>query len=315
MNFESPEILSDLYRDLRDRHLLPVIAVLLALMVLVVVGLSKSPQHPPVAPAASTGLIKPSSSSVPATQVVLSQPGLRDYKKRLKGDKPVDPFTILPGFGGSASAGSSGTTPGSNSPLSDGVTPSNSAPLTPEGQEAAAGSGSSAPAATTPSTPSSGGGTSTSGEPEIKYYSYRAKVRSGQLGEELKVHDSIGSLATLPSKSVPALSFLGVNLDSGFNAKSAVFLVSSEVSAVSGEGQCSSGGSTCQLLALKPGQHADVVWSDGLTYRIDLVKFKLISRNSLPSVGNNRSKSGSGDSGTGRSSKKQAKHTGFYFSF
>jgi hypothetical protein len=312
MNLESPQILSDLYRDLRDRRLLPLIGVLLAGIAIVPIVLSKSPQAPPPAPAPASVTAK-ASSSVPAQQVVLSTPGLRDYKRRLKDDSPTDPFLPI----GGVRAGSPSTdVPGSNNSL--GEPTGQTDVLTAEGREAQAAA--NAADSTGATVPSSGGGTSTStpgstsGETEVKYYSYRAKVRAGQLGEELKVHDSIGSLATLPSKNVPALSFLGVNLDSGFNAKTAVFLVSSEVSAVSGEGHCS-GGSTCQLLALKPGQHADVVWSDGLTYRIDLVKFKLISRNSLPSVGNNDSKSGNGNSSTGRASKKHAKHAGSYFSF
>jgi hypothetical protein len=269
-------------------------------------------------------VIKPSSSSVPASQVVLDQPGLRDYKKRLSGDKPIDPFTSLPGQGatGTSAVGGSagGTSPGGAPLTTQGQASGGQTQLTPEGQQAAAEgtSGSTSPTttstgSTTPST--SGGSSGSSGQSGTKYYTYRVKLRAGQPGNgSLKTYDSVGTLANVPNNNVSAAAYLGVTKDSKFNAKTAVFLVSPEVSSVSGEGDCTYAGSACQLLALKPGQHEDLVWSDGLTYRIELVKFLLVSRNQLPSVGNSNSGSSGNSGGTGRK-QKHGKQTSFYFSF
>ena len=295
MNLESPQILSDLYRDLRDRRLLPLIGVLLAGIVIVPIVLSKSPEAPPPAPATAAVTAKQSSSAVPAEQVVLSTPGLRDYKRRLKHDGPTDPFIPVGGVtSGSPSAG----VPGANNSLaSTGQTDV----LTAEGREAqaaqnAADSGGatipSSGGGTATSTLGSGSGTSTrSGQQvdESKFFYYRVKVRSGQVDKELQVHDSVGSFASLPSKAAPALTFLGVTTDKSLQAKAAVFLVSPLVSSVSGEGDCTLAGGACQTLYLKPGEHEDIVWTDGLTYRLELVKFNLVTRNRLPQGGNDKS--------------------------
>lgn len=296
-NLESPQILSDLYRDLRDRRLLPLVVVLLVGMAVVPIALSKSPEASPPAAAPAPVAAK---SNAPAEQVVVAHPGLRDYERRLSGDSPKDPF--IQQFAGTADTSGSTT---------DGAT---EAAGTGAGTGTTTGTGTSS-GSTTPS--SSGGGTTiTKTTFGSKYFSYRVKVRAGQLdGTPLKVYDSIGGFVNLPSNKVPAASFLGVTKDSDFNAKTAVFLVSSAVSSVDGEGHCTNAGTACQLLELKPGQHEDLVWVDGLTYRIELVKFNLIARNSLPAVEKGKSgKSGKNGSAAGRKSTAQ-KLTGAYFSF
>jgi hypothetical protein len=294
-NLESPQILSDLYRDLRDRQLLPLVVVLIVGMAVVPILLSKSPEAAPP-PAIPTPVA--AKSNAPTQQVVVSDPGVRNYKKRLAGDAPKDPFVqqFLPVASANSGTPSSGQA-GSGTTVS--------------GTGTSVGSDTSTGSTTLPST---GGGTTTAGggTAQSKYYSYRVKVRTGKLdGKPLDVRDSVDSLSPLPSAKVPAVQFLGVQADSGFNAKTAVFLVSPAVSSVDGEGKCTLAGTACQLLYLKPGEHEDLVWSDGLTYRIDLVKFNLIARNSLPAVENKKSGKG-GKSGRKSSPKRYA---GSYFSF
>ena len=289
-NFESPQILSDLYRDLRDKRLLPLVVVFVVGMAVVPIALSSSPKAaapaPAPAPVAQT-------TKAPTEPVELANPGLRNYKKRLAGDSPTDPFIQQflpsPSSEGSASSDLSGGA---------GATSTEGAPS----------------GTTTPSAPSGGstGGSTSQPQTQSRFFFYRAKVRAGKLGENLKVHDSIGSLTPLPNKQVPAATFLGVNTDNAFQAQAAVFLVSSAVSSVDGEGSCSFAGDTCQLLTLKPGEHEDLVWVDGNVYRIELVKFILIARHDPPST--NKKSSGGGDDSSGRSPRKQ-KQTGSYFSF
>jgi hypothetical protein len=146
---------------------------------------------------------------------------------------------------------------------------------------------------------------------QSKYFFYRVKVRAGPVGQELKVLDSVGSLTPLPSKKVPALEFLGINTNSNFQPTSAVFLVSSAVSTVDGEGTCTFAGTNCQILSLKPGQHEDIVWTDGLVYRVDMVKFDLIVRNNPPSA----SGKGSSGGGSGGGSVGRGGSPGRYFTF
>jgi hypothetical protein len=271
--FQSPQLLTDLYRDLRDRRLLLLVVVLLVGLAVVPIALSSKSDTPPPAPPPPSPVAK--KSNAPATEVVVSDPGVRDYRKRLSGDSAKDPFVQL--FTGPISGGgSAGQT------------------------DTGTGGGTSGEATDTGSTGTVAGETAPSGgsvpqpQTESKYYFYRIKVRSGRVGEELKVRESVGALTPLPSKTVPAATFLGVTTDSSFKAETAVFLVSAAVSSVAGEGTCSFAGTQCQLLSLKPGQHEDFVWTDGLVYRVQLVKFDLISRNGTPSG------AGGGDSGSGQ---------------
>ena len=295
-NLESPQILSDLYRDLRDRRLLPLIVVLIVGIAVVPIALAKSPEKTPPPVAAAPVAAK---SNVPSEQVVVADPGLRNYKKRLAGDAPTDPFIQQFAVPSDATGSTASAAPGATDTASGAGTPPSTG----------SSSGFTAP-------PSSGGGTTTSTKITNTYYSYRVKVRAGQLdGTPLKVYDSVGTLANLPSNKVPAASFLGVTKDSNFNAQTAVFLVSSAVSSVDGEGHCTYAGTACQLLELKPGQHEDLVWVDGLTYRLELVKFDLVTRSKPPGSGNAKSgKSGKNGSAAGRKSTAQ-KLTGAYFSF
>jgi hypothetical protein len=276
--FQSPQLLTDLYRDLRDRRLLPLVLVLVVGIAVVPIALSSSSETPPVPPPLPTQAS--AKSNAPAEQIVVSDPGVRDYKRRLDGHLPKDPFVQeftapvgVPGdVGGTTSADSSaaGTT----------------------------STGSTAAAPPAPTAPPSGGGTVP--ETQSKFYIYHLKLRTGQVGEELKTRDSVAPLTPLPSKAVPAVTFLGVTLDKSFSAKTAVFLVSSAVSSVDGTGTCTFAGTYCQLLTLKPGQHEDLVWSNGLAYRVELLGFDLITRDQPSSPG--------GDSGPGS-------RVGRYFSF
>jgi uncharacterized membrane protein YgcG len=294
MNVQSPEILSDLYRDLRDRRLLPLIVLLVAAMVVVPIALSSSPKK--VAPAATPQVSAPAHGgpSLTATQVTLADPGLRDYRSRLRGDAAKDPFVQHFGGGGSASAGGgsgSSTSVSTGGSSSTGLTQTSggSAPLTAEGQAAsgAANSGSSsAPSTSAPSIPSPSPTT------QSKYFFYRIKVKAGPVDGKMEVRDNVKAVTSLPDNQVPALAFLGVQTDSHFGAQKAVFIVNSSVSLVSGNGECSLAGTQCQLVTLTPGDHADLTWSDGATYRVTLVKFDLVSRSGTPGSGGGSGRKG-----------------------
>jgi hypothetical protein len=307
MNIQSPELLSDLYRDLRDRRLLPVIVVLVTAIAVVPMALSKSPKA--AAPAADQpAAVVQTKSSLPAAQVVVSAPGLRDYKRRLDGDSATDPF--LPRIQGSG-GGQSGPSTSITAATGGLGQTSSSGSGAPEGNTAAqqAQSGSSGGTPTQPSTTSAP-------TTQSKFFFYRVKARAGQVGQDLKVHDSVGSLTNLPSDNVPALAFLGVTTNSDFHPKTAVFLVSSAVSSVDGEGTCTFAGTYCQLLSLKPGEHEDLVWTNGLVYRVELVKFNLIVRKNPPPVGDqsNSSRAGNSSGEDGSSGRGSAHSSGAFFS-
>ena len=77
-------------------------------------------------------------------------------------------------------------------------------------------------------------------------------------------------------------------------------------------------GTQCQLVTLKPGDHADLTWTDGITYRVTLVKFNLITRKSLPGAegdGNGNSGARNAESRSGRNASAWHSPTGDHFSF
>jgi hypothetical protein len=285
MNIQSPQFLTDLYGDLRDRRLLPLIVVLLAAMAVVPIALS-SKSSAPTTTAAAPATPAAHESPLLSEQVSLSDPGIRKYQKRLNGDAATDPF--VPRVQGTSG---SSTTNASSNPASGGLTststsssPSSGAdvPLTAEGQAAAAaanGSGTSA-SASLPSGGSTTGSTRTgqSSSESTKIVFYRLKIRSGQVGGEMKVQDEVGPSTSLPSKDVAALAFLGVTFDGNLNAQKAYFLVSNGVSVITGTGGCAFG-APCQLVAMKPGDYMDLTWSDGQQYRVKLLAFERHVRN------------------------------------
>src|SRR3954453_7862069 len=81
-----PTFLSDLFGDLRDKRLLPLVGVL-AIAILAVPFALSQPTSPSTAPAPTAG---PGADN--RLTIAPANPGLRDYKLRLRGDHPKDPF-------------------------------------------------------------------------------------------------------------------------------------------------------------------------------------------------------------------------------
>lgn len=281
--FQSPQLLTDLYRDLRDRRLLPLVLVLVVGIAVVPIALSsKATTRAPVPPPPATAVAK--SSNAPPTEVVVSDPGLRDYRRRLSGDTPKDPFAQL--FQASS-------TDESAAPSDLGA--SSATPLGTDAVSTATSGG--AVGGTT-----DGGSTTveTRVETDTKVVFYRLKVRTGEVGGEMKTKDEVGPSAQLPSEAVPALVFLGANFNGDLEAQRAYFMVSNGVSSITGDGVCSLG-DPCQLLSIKPGQSADFVWTDGRVYRIKLLAFQRHVRDQVPGdfVAGSGSGNGSGRAGPG----------------
>jgi hypothetical protein len=84
-----PPFLSDLYADLRDRRLLPLVALILVAIVAAPVLLAGDPPEPEPVPAPVVGGSAPAAQSL---TVVKAEPGLRNYKKRLAHRSPTNPF-------------------------------------------------------------------------------------------------------------------------------------------------------------------------------------------------------------------------------
>ena len=98
----------------------------------------------------------------------------------------------------------------------------------------------------------------------------RIDVKVGPQGD-LVEKTGVEQLKMLPSSTTPVVIFLGTSEDGG----RAFFLVSSDVTAVSGDGACLATTPTCQLLTLKAGEAASFDYApDTLTYKLKLLAIR-----------------------------------------
>jgi hypothetical protein len=89
---KAPDFLLDLYYDLRERRLLPLVALVVVAILAVPFLLGRDSEAPElsVPPSGAAGGAASAAEGARLT-VVESTPGLRDYRKRLHGS-PTDPF-------------------------------------------------------------------------------------------------------------------------------------------------------------------------------------------------------------------------------
>jgi hypothetical protein len=265
-----PDFFFDLYYDLKDRRLLPLVALLLVAIVAVPILLAQAGSSSDEAGEEAVAPIAGSSSASPGALVVArSAPGLRDYRRRLEHSPAVDPFEQQFEGGAGEGAGASSETAPSGGESSATVEessiefePTGAAPVMPEGE-------------------------STGGDTPAKYATNSIDVRivsvprSGDAGAnpqaKPQVRRDLPELTMLPSREVPAAVFMGISAD----GKKALLMVSSDVQSIFGDGQCIVGSKTCQLLALEEGLPQTFVYGpQGRTYRIEIIKIeKTLSKN------------------------------------
>jgi cell division septation protein DedD len=255
-NVRPPQFLTNLYRDMRDRHLLlPV--VLLAVALVAVPMLLTSRHSSSTAPATSASPKASGSEAIPA--VVTQELGVTNYKKRLNRLQSKDPFQGPPSTQGVSTRVKRASITNANIPSTSSTsstsTSSTSTSATPSTSSVTPSTSSSTPATggtSTNSSPSGGSSpqpTTHHNKPTSQLYTYRVSVKVGEPGK-LAYRPEVSSLALLPSKSRPVLSFLEAN------GKRALFNVSTDVDSVKGDGRCAPKPANCQYIRMKPGDKA-----------------------------------------------------------
>jgi hypothetical protein len=274
-----PPFLADVYYDMRDRRLLPVVALVVVAIAAVpfLMGGSDEP-IPAETPEQAAESVRLEIEDNSALAVVEAKPGLRDYRKRLRGRTPTDPFkqryTGVPAgvllestesseaidVEGGGSSGDVSVTevdetttevevPGSSSPEAGGSPASGTSP---GGGSTGGGSG--------------GGNSDTSVDPDgRRFFGFRPDVRFGVAGsKDLTLHDDLPLGSLLPKRD-PLLVFIGVSE----NGKRAAFDVSPEVARVRGDGACIGGKQSCRLLFMNEGDAVDLLTeSSGPAFRL-----------------------------------------------
>jgi hypothetical protein len=275
-----PPFLADVYYDMRDRRLLPVVALVVVAIAAVpfLMGGSEEPL-PAETPeqAAESARLQIEDGSTLA--VVESKPGLRDYRKRLKSRTPTDPFKQR--YTGVPATSQLESTEVSTVSAADTGSSSVAVTETEESVTKVEEPGSSTGTGTAPSPVgggaggggsdgdgSSGDGPNSDVDPDgMRFFGFRPDVRFGVAGsQDLNLYEDLALGSLLPKKK-PLLVFIGVS-ESG---ERAAFDVSPEVTLVRGNGACIGGRQSCRLLFLREGEAVDLLTEEaGRTFRLNV---------------------------------------------
>ena len=286
LNFEKPDVkvpavVENLYRDLRDRRLLPIVGLLVVAIIAVPIALSAS-GGTPSSTAAPVPEIVPADAPEAQAAVLADNPGLRDYRERLDALKAQNPFDQQ-----FETSGLEGTEVESGTESVDSVTSSG-------GGELGVSSGTEESTTTSPdstststSSPDSSGSTggavdtgdSTTGEPEILFYSFKADLQYGLEGD-VKEHRNVKYLDMLS----PVGTFLGASIDRG----TAVFGLSSSIVSVTGDGECVPSPDACEFLTLEKGKSAVLTYqrpgTEPANYRLGVDDIRIVKVKEPPVI-------------------------------
>ena len=267
-----PQVVHDVYQDLRDRKLLPIVA-----LIAVAIGAG------PIVAASGGGATPKVTETTPAevvpapeaqSAVLAEDPGLRNYQKRLDDLKAHNPFdqqytATVTGVSEETDTGSSAGASGGSTSISvgGGDTGSSSTP------SSSSGGGATTAADvvtdnTTVNVDENGGGGST--QPSL--LAFRVDLHFGPEGG-VDEYKNVELLDVLD----PVGAFIG-GTQSGSKA---AFAMSSGVAAVTGEGQCAPSPGDCQFLLLRKGKTANITYqppddSAAVVYKLAVDDIRLV---------------------------------------
>jgi hypothetical protein len=275
--WKMPPLLVDLYWDLRDRHLLPLVGLVIVAIVAApfLLGGGSDESGTPASTAAVSSAA--SGSPVSTLTVVEAKPGLREYSKRLDHRKPTDPFeqrySSSPPSQSGPELGSETTATSSSSATS---TSSGGSSETPSTSTPTSGSGSTPPPAESP--PSKGG--AEAGDLTLFAFAIDVKVVRTEGGDgasqpksEASTRHRVMPTTPLPGEKAPVVTYMGV----GKGAKNALLMVSNNVESIFGDAKCLSGTDICQLLEVEPGMPETFVYGDNqVRYKVNVLKIEAV---------------------------------------
>ena len=300
-----PPFLGDLYYDLRERRLLPILALAVVAIVAVPILLGGGSEEEEAGPGPVGAIAGASGTQASHFTVVESKPGLRDYRKRLARRSPTDPFKQR--FTGQE-LGNAKLNPESGEqsvsiPQEGGSSTGTEETASLPPSESGGGSGGDSPS-------HSGGGGNGGGNPQpgdLVFFSWAVDVKitksgggsaaerradglaSGATREEgdgvtvrspvelasdpePTVHHKVLPLTKLPGDKAPVATYMGRSKH-GFP----LFLVSSKVKSVFGESKCVSGDDSCQLIEVEPKFPITFVYgANEVRYTFNVLKIELV---------------------------------------
>jgi hypothetical protein len=273
-----PEPLVDLYWDLRDRHLLPLVVLAIVAIIAVPFLIGGGSKQAPAPHPARVGPAPSPEAPGAKLAVVEAKPGLRDYRKRLHRDKPTDPFKqrytspVLKG----TKLGAGSTTPSKSSSTTSGGGSTTTVTQTKHTNGTT----------TTEVTTKSEGGPETGGAGsggQLTLFTFAVDIRITKTTTDAKgdkkqeapvVRHRVIPPAPLPSEKTPFVAYMGITA----TTRQPYFLISESVTGVFGDGKCIAGIARCELLELEPEIPETFVIGDGHTrYKINVLKVEPVT--------------------------------------
>lgn len=286
-----PAFLADLYYDLRDRRLLPLVALAVVAIAAVPFLLGGNREEMYVPPQGGGLAALGSSEKTSKLTVVEATPGLRDYRKRLGHLSPTDPFkqryTGLPesaqvqsSVSGSGSEGSGSSSPTVTESATTETNESGGSGGAPARDNGGSGSGSGngnggGSSGSSGDNGGNGGGSAQKLEFVVDVQiSHTEKAADGsEKMSPFEVRHDVPILAQLPGKKTPVVTLLGANVQK----QRLVFLVSHQVKSIGGEYACITRGEICELLEVGEGILLEYVYEPtGVRYAVKVTNAAVI---------------------------------------
>ena len=278
---KAPKFVSDLYADLRDRRLLPLVALLLVALVAAPILLSGKGDDEEAVPPPAAMATQDESPAAASFAVVPADVALRAYRQRLGHRQARNPFAQP----AAKSSGEGGEVESGGGESSTGGGSSSGGEFESSGGESSSGGSSTTVTKTT-----------TDIIVQSTVTGYALTVRSGFLGD-IKKHDGITAMTTLPSAKNEVLVFVGLSKDK----KGAIFLMTSNVTAFYGKAKCVLDEQVCSTVELRPGQSATFAVGYGDTrYKLTLKKIHPLVETSEDAASVTEKSGGSGGEETAR---------------
>lgn len=255
-----PTFVEDIYWDLRERRLLPLVALIAVAIVATPFLLGADSKAPPAASATAAGASAAQLDDGSKLTVVQATPGLRDYRKRLSDRDPNNPFKqryLAPVTDDTKlnpeTGGSSETTVPVESEDSGGH------PVTAPSESSPGGSGEN---------------------PKLRLFAFAIKVSVTKSGgkdatsqeKERWVRDRVLPRTPLPGEKAPVVTYMGPSE----NGQKALLLVSTKVESVFGEIHCvTPTEDICQLVEVEPGFPVTFVYGGNeVHYTVNVIKIE-----------------------------------------
>jgi hypothetical protein len=299
-----PPFVGDLFYDIRERRLLPILVLAIVAIVAVPILLGGGSEEEEAGGSDTAGAIAGASGTQASHfTVVESKPGLRDYRKRLARRSPTDPFKQrftsqeLNGAELNPETGEESV----SMPVEGSSSVTTEVPVSSTPEESGGDSGGASPQ-------SGGGGGGGGGNPQpgdLVFLSWAVDVKitkSGGTGSaaerradglavsnakdgvtvhspielaadaEPSIRHKVLPLTRLPGDKQPVATFMGRS-PHGFP----LFLVSSKVKSVFGESKCVSGDDSCQLIEVEPKFPITFVYGENeVRYTFNVLKMELV---------------------------------------